>query len=255
LRGNGLDPAWPEKEQERVRRRCRAYRFADGVLIRTITDEEDKVVPAPAQRPNLVKEVHDFTGHWGETRTVHLLKKTYWWAGMYDAAQKGVAECQQCDRAKASFAVRMTGMQSLPIMGLGYRWSLDFAGPLVTTRSRKRFVLIGIEHFSKWCEVWALPSKLSTRVAEAFLGVMTRYGACAELLTDNGQEFAGELDVLCQKLLITHRTTSRYHPQSNGLTERLVRTIKGGITRFGTENDRRTWDEWLPYLVVMIGPG
>jgi transposase InsO family protein len=56
--------------------------------------------------------------------------------------------------------------------------------------------------------------------------------------------------VLCQKLLITHRTTSRYHPQFNGLTERLVRTIKGGITRFGTENDRRTWDEWLPYLVM-----
>jgi transposase InsO family protein len=87
--------------------------------------------------------------------------------------------------------------------------------------------------------VWALPSKLLTRVEEAFLGVMTRYGACAKLLTNNGQEFAGELDVLCQKLLITHRTTSRYHLQSNGLAERLVRTIKGGITRFGAENDRR----------------
>jgi hypothetical protein len=57
--------------------------------------------------------------------------------------------------------------------------------------------------------------------------------------------------VLCQQLLITHRTTSRlYDPQSNGLTERLVRTITGGITRFGTENDRRTWDEGLPYLVM-----
>jgi hypothetical protein len=41
---DGLDPAWPEKEQERVRRRCRSYRFADGVLIRTMTDGEHKVV-------------------------------------------------------------------------------------------------------------------------------------------------------------------------------------------------------------------
>jgi hypothetical protein len=71
----------------------------------------------------------------------------------------------------------MTGMQSLPIMGMAYRWSLDFAGPLVTTQSEKRFVLIGIEHFSKWCEVWTLPSKLSTRVAEANLGMMMQYGA------------------------------------------------------------------------------
>jgi hypothetical protein len=46
------------------------------------------------------------------------------------------------------------------------------------------------------------------------------------------------------------RTTSRYHPHSNEVTERLVRTIKGGITRFETENDRRTWDEWLLYLVM-----
>jgi hypothetical protein len=78
---------------------------------------------------------------------------------MYDAAQKGVAECQQCDRAKACFAVKMTGMQNLPIMDLGYCWSLDFAGPLVTTQRKKRFVLIRIEHFSKWCEVWALPKQ------------------------------------------------------------------------------------------------
>ncbi|GAQ93458.1 hypothetical protein KFL_015450020, partial [Klebsormidium nitens] len=37
---------------------------------------------------------------------------------------------------------------------------------------------------------------------------------------------------------------------SNGLTERLVRTIKDGVTRYGTEADRRTWDEWLPYLAM-----
>jgi hypothetical protein len=59
-----------------------------------MTDGEDKVVPAPAQRPNLVKEVHDLMGHWGKKRTVHLLKKTYRWAGMYDASQKGVAKYQ-----------------------------------------------------------------------------------------------------------------------------------------------------------------
>jgi hypothetical protein len=29
-----------------------------------------------------------------------------------------------------------------------------------------------------------------------------------------------------------------------------VRRIKTGITKYGTEKDRRTWDEWLPYLVM-----
>ncbi|GAQ92325.1 hypothetical protein KFL_009800040 [Klebsormidium nitens] len=38
--------------------------------------------------------------------------------------------------------------------------------------------------------------------------------------------------------------------KSNGLTERLVRTIKAGITKFGSEAGRRTWDEWLPWMVM-----
>src|SRR3569833_1589475 len=172
------DPAWSDKEQERVRRRSLAYRFEDGVLLRRLGNGEEKVVPPPAEREGVVQLVHEETGHWGEKRTVHLLKRTYWWAGMYESVRRGVAGSHQCDRTKAAFAKEMSVMQSLPIMGMGYRWSLDFAGPLITARSKKRFVLIGIEHFSKWCEVWALPSKLSTWVAEAFLGVMTRYGAC-----------------------------------------------------------------------------
>ena len=264
-----LDPNWSKLQVERVRRRAQSYRFSDGVvihhlnengeeesrtcdgvLLRILAGGETRVVPEPQQRDNLVREIHDFTGHWGEKRTVHLLKRTYWWAGMYKTAQDGVASCPQCDRTKASFSVKMSGMKSLPIMGLGYRWSLDFAGPLLTTRSRKRYCLVIIEHFSKWCELVALPSKHAGKVAEAFLGIMTRYGACAEVLTDNGNEFMGEFDALCQRLLLDHRTTSRYHPQSNGLTERLVRTIKEGITRYGTEADRRTWDEWLPYLAM-----
>ena len=169
---------------------------------------------------------------------------------MYKTAHDGVASCNQCDRTKASFSVKMTGMKSMTIMGLGYMWSLDFAGPLLTTRSRKRYCLVIIEHFSKWCELAALPSKHAGKVAEVFLGIMTRFGACVEVLTDNGNEFMGEFDALCQRLLLDHRTTSRYHPQSNGLTERLVRTIKEGVTRYGTEADRRTWDEWLPYLAM-----
>ena len=165
-------------------------------------------MPEPQQRDNLVREIHDQTGHWGEKRTVHLLQRTYWWAGMYKSAHDGVAGCPQCDRTKASFTVKMSGMKSLPIMGLGYRWSLDFAGPLLTTRSRKRYCLVIIEHFSKWCELAALPSKHAGKVAGVFLGVMTRFGACAEVLTDNGNEFMGEFDALCQRLLLDHRTTS-----------------------------------------------
>jgi hypothetical protein len=250
LCGEPLGNEVTEKQKKRVRRRCRAYRFADGVLLRKLATGEEKIVPAPAQREPLVAETHGQTGHWGEMRTVHLLQKTNWWTGLHEAVQKGVAACIQCDRVKANFTAKMTGMQSLSIMGLEYWRSLDFAGPLITTRRKNWYVLIAIERFSKWCEVWPMRTKQAPKVAEAFLGVMTRFVACAEVLTNNGTEFQGEFEPLCQKLFLDHRWTSRYHPKSNGLTERLMRAIKTGITKYGMKNDRRTWDEWLLYLVM-----
>jgi hypothetical protein len=61
-----------------------------------------------------------------------------------------------CDRVRASFNAPMPQLQPLSIMGLGYRWSLDFAGPLPVTPRHNKYVLVMIEHFSKWIELVAL---------------------------------------------------------------------------------------------------
>ena len=75
-------------------------------------------------------------------------------------------------------------------MGLGYRWSLDFAGPLPMTRRQHQYVLVMVEHFSKWIELEALPDKGNEGAAYAFLDqVLGHFGAPTEVLTDLGREF------------------------------------------------------------------
>ena len=46
-----------------------------------------------------------------------------------------------CDHVRASFNARMPHLQPLPIMG-GYRWSLDFVGPLLVTLRHNKYVLV-----------------------------------------------------------------------------------------------------------------
>ncbi len=80
-----------------------------------------------------------------------------------------------------------------------------------------------VEHFSKWMEFVPSLDKSSKGVACAFLDrVLNHFGAPAEVLTDQGTEFQGEFQVLCDKVLIDHRTTSQDHPEVDGLTERVV---------------------------------
>jgi transposase-like protein len=92
-----------------------------------------------------------------------------------------------------------------------------------------------IEHFSKWIELVALPEKLSEGAAYSFLDrVLSRFGAPAEVLTDQEREFLGEFQTLCEQAMIDYRTTSRDHPEADGLAERMVQTVKRGLRRFGS---------------------
>jgi hypothetical protein len=108
-------------------------------------------------------------------------------------------------------------------MGLGYRWSLDFARPLPLTIQHNRYVLVMVEHFSKWIELVPSPNKSSKGIVYAFLDrVLSHFGAPVEVLIDQGIKFQCEFQVLCDKALIDHQTTFRDHSEADGLAKRVV---------------------------------
>jgi hypothetical protein len=77
------------------------------------------------------------------------------------------------------------------------------------------------------------------------------YGACAEVITDGGGEFQGAFADLLVRTLIDHRVTSASHPQSNGLSERCVKSIKACLQRFvDTNGNPQKWDEYLPWILM-----
>jgi transposase InsO family protein len=137
-------------------------------------------------------------------------------------------------------------------MGLGYRWSLDFVGPLPVTPRHNKYVLVMIEHFSKWIELVALPDKFSEGAAYSFLDcVLNRFGAPAEVLTDQGREFLGEFQTLCEQAMIDHRTTSKDHPEADGLGERMVQTVKRGLRKYSLNKGHHgDWDLQLPWIAM-----
>ncbi|GAX86464.1 hypothetical protein CEUSTIGMA_g13874.t1 [Chlamydomonas eustigma] len=134
--------------------------------------------------------------------------------------------------------------------GLMYRWSLDTAGPFEPTSRGHTRVLVCVEHFSKFVEVFPLKDKSSAEIAYHFLhGVIARYGAPAEVLTDGGGEFQAEFDDLLLKCLIDHRVTSPHHPEANGASERFVKTVKTGIARYvESTGSTSEWDLFLPWI-------
>jgi hypothetical protein len=59
-------------------------------------------------------------------------------------------------------------LQPLPIMGLGYRWSLNFASPLNLIVQHNLYVLVMIKHFLTWLKLVPLSNCNNEGVAHAF---------------------------------------------------------------------------------------
>ena len=146
------------------------------------------VVPRVGDRTTLALETHRAMGHFGVQRVLDRLQKNYWWRNMGDTVVAVVKACLSCARVKAGFRESGIELQPLPVRGLGYRWGVDFAGPMGLTKARNRYVLVCIEHFTKWVELIPLPSKSSRDAARGLLEcVLSRYGAPGEILTDQGR--------------------------------------------------------------------
>ena len=126
-------------------------------------------------------------GHFGVQRVLDVLQKNYWWRNMGDMVVTVIKACTPCARVNTGFRASGKELQPLPICGLGYRWGVDFAGPLPITRAGNRYVMVCIEHFTKWVELIPLPSKSSMHSAHGLLeGVLSLYGAPGEILADQG---------------------------------------------------------------------
>jgi hypothetical protein len=103
---------------------------------------------------------------------------------------------------------------------LGYRWGLDFTGPLPMTPRYNKYVLVIIEYFSKRIELVALQDKFIEGTAYLFFDcILSHIGVPAEVLTNQRREFLGEFQTLCKQAMINHRITSRDHSKADGLAE------------------------------------
>ena len=186
LREGSYSPGLSAPEKDRVQHRSKGYYFLNELLRKRVSPAGqgvssglDKVVPPPEQRANLVKAIHVDVGHYGVSKTYSLLSPTYFWVNMFADVRAEVAKCTVCDRVKASFEVKDPTLKPLPIMGMFYRWGVDLCKMPFVSTDGNRYVVIMIEHFSKWIELVPIPTKESKHTAAALRGVLTQvWGAC-----------------------------------------------------------------------------
>jgi hypothetical protein len=168
-------------------------------------------VPKSEERMGLVSQMHEDLGHFGEQRTLAEICRRYFWYNRTECVKIVVKMCQPCQMVKNEGSIRSGDEQlkSIPICDLFHKVALDTAGPLPETKLGNKYILVVIDHYSKWCEAKAVADNGAKTVAR-FLEdeIICRHGVPKFVLTDNGGEWAAKFDVMCKDYAIQHQRTA-----------------------------------------------
>jgi len=97
-------------------------------------------------------------------------------------------------------------LKSIYICDLFYRIAMDTTGPLPETKLENKYILVAVDHYSRWCEAKAIANH-GAKIAARFLedDIICRYGVPKFVLTNNGGEWVVEFDVMCKDYGIHHQ--------------------------------------------------
>ena len=87
-----------------------------------------------------------------------------------------------------------------------------------------------VDYYSGFVELNHLHTTTSNQVITQCKLQFSRHGIPNIIITDKGPQFSSyEFKQFAQNYQFVHRTTSPYHPQSNGMAEKSVQTVKNLI--------------------------
>lgn len=154
-----------------------------------------------------------------------LARQYVWWPGIDAELEKKVKSCQNCQSVRQNPAHAPLHPWEWPQRPWS-RVHADYAGPFLG-----KMFLILIDAHTKWMDVHMTSSSSSQTTIEKMRTFAT-LGIPEMLVTDNGTAFtSSEFVQFAKQNGIRHVTTSSYHPASNGLAERAVKTFKEGMKK------------------------
>ena len=232
----------------------RSIEDLEGVLIRRLTSanlpERRQVLMPGCLRDEALRLSHDVVtaGHLGIRKTLANCRRRFLWQGMALDVELHVKACDVCGKFKTHGKKRRAPMMS-HVVGLPMeRVCIDIVGPFPETDRGHKYALVVTDWFTKYVEIYPMKNQEAVTVAEVMTKeFFSRYGVPLFLHSDQGTQFESRLfQRMCEMLGIKKTRTTPFHPQSDGISERNIKTLSKMIAM--TAREQTEWDDHLPFL-------
>jgi len=210
------------------------------------------MIPTDLKLKNLiVQEFHDSKvgGHARNTKTIARIYNQFYWPKMEEEIKTYIRNCSICQQAKVDQALPNGLLQPLPIpQQIWDDISLDFITHLPSSHDFSTILMV-VDRHSKFGHFIALKANFNSKVvAKAFINHVAKiHGFPRTIVSDRDRIFISSFwQHLFRDQGTTLATSFAYHPQSDGQTEVLNKTLEMYLRFYVFENPK-LWYSMLPW--------
>ena len=153
-----------------------------------------------------------------------------------------IRRCYTCQARKSARSTIRWPLVFLPLPSRpGQMVSFDLLGPLPETKNGNVYVFLILDLFSRHAEGYAMTKdeKTARSCASKIVDYIPRWGCPHIFVSDRGTKFISQVSRAVYETLGTvNKSTSSYHPQTNGMVERLNHTLFQILSYFEVFNCR-----------------
>jgi transposase InsO family protein len=229
-----------------------------GVLYRTWYDETGKEQSYQLVTPHHIKAQvlsasHDgaVAGHYAERKTAAKVREYFFWPNLLSDVRRYCRSCVICQRRKPRPTRPHHPLQQDTIGEPMQKVTIDILGFERPTTRGNRYILVAVDTLTKWAEALPMPDERAETVARALVeDFICKMGIPTQIHSDQGRQFESAVfQEVCRLLGIQKTRTTPLHPQSDGQTERVNRTLLNLLAKMAADNPA-AWDDRLPYAMA-----
>ena len=204
-------------EARRLRVRLARYVLLNDVLYKRGFSQPYLRCLSSDEANYVLREVHEGAcgNHLGARSLIHkVVHAGYYWPTIQADAKAYVKVCDQCQRfsniPKHPLEYLTPMMAPWPFA----QWGLDILGPFPIETRQMKFLVVGIDYFTKWVEAEPLASITQQNVKNfVWKNIVCRFGVPRVLVFDNGRQFDNALfKDFCEHFGIQNHYSSPSHP-------------------------------------------
>ena len=219
--------------------------FNDKGTSRTVVPDYSNL------RQDIITEMHApmYQGHVGIDRTMHNIHQLFYWPRIRADVETHIHACHQCQVNKAPSQCPGGTLKPIAIPTAPWEcFTTDLITCLPPTPSNNTAIIVFVCKLTKLVHFVATRDDINAeQFAELYIQhVWKHHGLSAKIISDRDSKFTSHFtSEVCRLLGTKQALSTSFHPQSDGQTENMNRTLSDMLRHY-IGPYRTDWDKYLP---------